>query len=113
CMLRVVDLCEGRENMFRPGAPEIRHELSIWIKEIADDLLKAGEVLLQIRREFRTRNEESRECPVLDGTRGLGVEAPFRERHDVFVAEDFEACFGKVFTQEPDRRKRQNKIADR
>ena len=82
------------------------------IVEVADDLVKAREVFRKLRLEFRTWDKERGHRTVFDATGRVSVEATFRERDDVLVAEDFDVRTGEAFAHEPDRREREDEVAD-
>ena len=105
-VLGVVDFRVGGEQVFHACAAQIGLEKTVGIVEVADDLLEAGEVLHEIRREHGARDKEASHRAILDGTRGVGVNAAFGEGDDVAVAEDFEMRVRKIFAQQPDRRQR-------
>ena len=112
-VLGVVDFRVGGEQVFHARAAQVGLEKTVGIEEVADDLLKAGEIGHEIRREHGARDEEAGHRPILDGARGIGVGAAFGEGDDVAVAEDFEMRGGKIFAQQSDRREREDEIANR
>ncbi len=100
------------EDILHAGAPQIAFEVAVRVVEIADDLLKTGEILDEVRREFGIRDEKARQRSILDGPRGIGIKPAFGKRDDVLVAEDFEVRVGEGFPQQSDRRQGEDEVPD-
>jgi hypothetical protein len=102
------------ENQIFYSAPaEIRLKDAIRIVKIAHDQIEAGEIIREVRRQFRIFREKTGEWPVLDGTDSFRITAVLGEPDDMFVAEDFQVHAGIRLAKRTQGRQRQNKIADR
>jgi hypothetical protein len=96
-MFRIIDFGKCVKDIFGAGATQISFEKSARIVEIADDLLKTGELFRQIGREIRTGHEEACHRTVLDRACCIRIKTSFGERDDVLVAKDLQVRGGKCF----------------
>src|SRR6476659_6328367 len=54
------------DQVAHSGPPQVAGEDFIWIEEITDDLLKAGEIYNQLGREIAVAGEEAGQRPILN-----------------------------------------------
>ena len=95
-----------------PARRRLLKKICLGIEKVADDLLKAAEIIDQLGSKFALAAEKAGERSVFDRTRGIRVSAHLGERDDVFVAENLEMSGGKRIAQQLDRGQREDEVAN-
>jgi len=107
------DPMRGIEKGLHTDALHVVAQVTIWIVEIANDDVEALQPIGEGFLNGRSRHKQERHTTVIKTADGVGKAGRDRQTADTRIAQDFQAATGYRFTQQPDRWKRDDEIANR
>src|SRR5438094_3850925 len=105
------DLGWPAKEIFNTTPAHVVFKDAVRIIQITNDQIETGEIICQLRWQFRIPGEEARERSVFDRAYCLRVKSLFGKYRNVFVTKNLNVCMWTSVAQSLEARHGANKIA--